>query len=204
MSNTSNPIEAFDGLVIDPSKLSRNSVNAVRTAFGILGLVGIALGVVLLVWPGATLMVVAGITAIFFVIAGLARTGFGIFGGDLSGSTRAVNLILGLLVLISGIVILKHLQSSTALLAIIIVIFIGIGWIIEGALTLATASRVESKGLAYFAGIIGIIAGIVVIAVPTWSALALVVFTGATFVLLGIISVIRAVTFGKDSTVIDV
>lgn len=41
------------------------------------------------------------------------------------------------------------------------------------------------------------------IAVPTWSALARVVFTGSTFIILGLVSVVRAFTFGKDSKVID-
>lgn len=204
MSNAQHPIESYDSIVIDATKLSRNSINAVRVTFGILGLVGIALGIVMFVWPGATVMVVAGLVAISFVISGIARTGFGIFSRDMSGGTRALNLILGLVVLTAGVVILKNLQTSTAIITTLIVIFIGIGWIIEGVLTLATASRVESKGLAWFGGIVGIIAGIILIAMPLPSAAVLVIFTGVVFLILGIVSVVRAFTFGKDDKVINV
>ncbi|WP_062209285.1 HdeD family acid-resistance protein [Demequina oxidasica] len=203
MSNTPTGNPMYDNLVIEAKDLTGAGVSAVRTTFGILGIIGVGLGIALLVWPGKSLMVVAAISAIFFVIGGIARTAFGIFGHGLSGGTRTLNLILGLLILVGGVVVLKNLESSTEVLTIIVVIFIGIGWIIEGALTLATASRTEAKGLAYFAGIVGIIAGVVVIAVPAWSALWLVVFTGAVFVILGIVSLVRAFSFGKDSKVID-
>ncbi|WP_430867632.1 HdeD family acid-resistance protein [Demequina aurantiaca] len=204
MSKATNPSEVYDGLIIDAEMLSSRGVGAIRTAFGIVGIFGVALGVILMVWPGATLMVLAGVTAIFFVIGGITRLAFGIFGRELSGSGRALNLILGLIVLIAGIVVIRNLQSSTEVLAVIVVIFIGIGWIIEGVLTLATASRAESKGFAYFGGIVGILAGIFVIAAPQLSVGFLVVFTGAMFVILGIVSLVRAFTFGKDSKVIDV
>lgn len=148
-------------------------------------------------------MVVAGLVAISFVISGIARTGFGIFSRDISGGTRALNLIFGLVVLTAGVAILKILQTSTQIITTLIVFFIGIGWIIEGALTLATTSRAESKGLAWFAGIVGILADIALIAMPLPPAAVLVIFTGVVFLILGIISVVRAFTFGKDSTVID-
>lgn len=49
MSNPQNLLSSYDALVLDPTKLSRNSVNAVRVTFGVLGLVGIALGIVMFV-----------------------------------------------------------------------------------------------------------------------------------------------------------
>ena len=43
----------------------------------------------------------------------------------------------------------------------------------------------------------GIVAGIVVIAVPGWSAVTLVIVTGVFFVLLGLLAVIQAFALGK-------
>lgn len=203
MSNQPHLNPFHDGLIIDARTLGARAVSAIRTTFGVLGILGIGLGVVLLVWPGATLMVIAAVSAIFFVISGISRTAFGIFGSGLAGGARALNLILGLFVVVGGIVVLKNLGTSTEVLTVIAIIFIGVGWIIEGVLTLATASRAESRGLAYVGGFLSIIAGTIVIAVPVWSALWLVVFTGATFVILGIVSLVRAFTFGKDSNVIS-
>lgn len=206
MSKDTNTNDVYDGLVLDADRLSTGGINAVRISFGLLGIIGIGLGIVLLVWPAATLVVVAGILAVLFLVSGIARVAFGIFGRDMAGSARTLNLILGLLLVVGSIVVLKNLEASTEVLFTIIIIFVGIGWIIEGVITLATAKRAESKGIAWVGGIIGILAGIVVIAAPQWSVLAFVIFTGIMILALGIVAVVRALTFGKNaktSKVID-
>ncbi|GMA35075.1 hypothetical protein GCM10025876_12790 [Demequina litorisediminis] len=52
--------------------------------------------------------------------------------------------------------------------------------------------------MAWARGAISLIAGLVVIIVPTWSALALVVMTGVTLVLIGIIGLVQAFSLGKN------
>jgi uncharacterized membrane protein HdeD (DUF308 family) len=48
-------------------------------------------------------------------------------------------------------------------------------------------------------GIISIIAGIVVLAIPTWSAIWLLLFSAILLIVLGIVALIRAFTFGREA-----
>jgi len=74
----------------------------------------------------------------------------------------------------------------------------GISWIIEGVLALTESGFARSQGWAIFLGIISVLAGISVLAVPAWSAALLIMFTGISLVITGVSSLARAFTFGKD------
>ncbi|WP_062077937.1 HdeD family acid-resistance protein [Demequina globuliformis] len=186
-----------DELGFDPAQMTRNAINVARVTMGVLGAVGIAIGIALLVWPGKSLEVVAVFAGIFFVISGAVRTAVGIFSRDVATGARILNMIVGLLLLLGGIVMLKNLTAAAGVLTVITVILIGLGWVIEGVATLAQAGRAKSSSMAYVRGVIGLVAGIVLIVVPTWSALALVLMTGITFLLIGIVGVVQAFALGR-------
>lgn len=198
MSQQPFPHSPFDGLEIDPEKMARSAINAARTMLGVLGVIGILIGVALLVWPGKSLVVAATFAGVFFVITGVVRISVGIFTREVSSGFRILNLILGLFLLFGGIVALKNLTAAAGVLTVITVVLIGMGWFIEGIATLAQAGRGKSSGMAWARGAISVIAGLVVIIVPTWSALALVVMTGVTLVLIGIIGLVQAFSLGKN------
>lgn len=188
----------FDGLEIDPEKMARSAVNAARTMLGVLGVIGVIIGVALLVWPGKSLVIAATFAGIFFVFTGVVRIAIGIFTRDVSSGFRLLNLILGLFLLFGGIVALKNLTAAAEVLTVITVVLIGMGWLIEGIATLAQAGRGKSSGMSWARGGIAVVAGLVVIIVPTWSALALVTMTGVTLILIGIIGLVQAFALGKN------
>ncbi|WP_084128913.1 HdeD family acid-resistance protein [Demequina sp. NBRC 110055] len=192
------PRSPFDGLEIDPEKMARSAVNAARTMLGVLGALGVIIGIAMLVWPGKSLVVAATFAGIFFVITGVVRTSIGIFTRDVSSGFRLLNIILGLFLLLGGIVALKNLTAAAEVLTVITVVLIGMGWLIEGVATLAQAGRGKTSGMGYVRGAISIIAGLVVIIVPAWSALALVVMMGVTLVLIGIVGLMQAFALGKN------
>ncbi|WP_084039296.1 HdeD family acid-resistance protein [Demequina sp. NBRC 110053] len=187
----------LDGIALDADQLGRKAVGMARVMIGVLGFLALAIGVALVVWPEATLVVLGALTGAFFAITGVVRIGVGIFMGDSSTGFRVLNIILGLFLLISGIVVLKNLAAATGVLTLIVVVLIGIGWIIEGIATLAQTGRGQGSAWGYLRGAIAIIAGIVVLVVPGWSALALVIVTGVSLVLLGVAGLIQAYMLGK-------
>ena len=184
---------------LDARDMTRTAINAVRTALGVSGGVSLILGIVLLFWPEKTLSVLAVFLGIYFLIAGVMRLGIGIFARGLRGGSRAINIILGVLLIFAGILALKNISAAAVTLVIFAVAFIGVAWIIEGVLALAEAGRAASSGWAIAFGILSIIAGIVVLVLPASSAVFLLWFAAFALIVLGVIGIVRAFTFGREA-----
>ncbi|MEO9096029.1 MAG: DUF308 domain-containing protein [Microbacteriaceae bacterium] len=183
---------------LDASTLARSAINGIRTAFGIGGAIALILGIVLLVWPEKTLGVVAIFLGIYFLASGVIRLALGIFSRAISGGMRTLDILLGVLLIVAGIIALKNVAATTAALLILMVAVIGVGWIIEGVLSIVESRGAPSAGWAITAGVISILAGIVVLAIPAWSALWLITVTGIVLIVLGIVGIVRAFTFGRE------
>ena len=193
---------SIDVFELDPSELGKNGINAVRAAFGLVGLLGLGLGVALLVWPGKTVAVFAGILAIYFIISGIARIALSIFSSGIGAGHRILGLVLGLIVFLAGIIVLRNLAASAGVLAIIAAIALGIAWIIDGIMALIESGKRDgSRGVGIAFGIFSILAGVVVLIWPGWTILAFSILIGISLVILGVMGVVRAFTFGKDAKV---
>jgi uncharacterized membrane protein HdeD (DUF308 family) len=204
MANSSSaPTVNLDIFEFDPTSLGKSGVNAVRAAFGLVGIIALGLGIALLVWPGVTLKVAAGIAGVYFVIAGIARLALAIFSRGMGAGHRVLGIVLGIIILLAGIVILRNLTTSTAVLLLIAVLAMGIGWIVDGIMAIVESGRNGKGGIGIAFGIFGIIAGIIVLVWPEWTALAIAVLIGITLSILGVVGIIRAFTFGKDAAIAD-
>lgn len=188
----------FDGLAIDVNHVTRGAVNVVRTMVGVLGAFALILGIALLVWPGKSLIVLGALTGTFFLLTGMVRVAVGTLSRQVPTGFRVLNIILGLVVLLGGIVTLKNLAAATGVLTLIVVIMIGVGWIMDGIATLAQTGRSSGSAWSYLRGALSVIAGIVVLVVPAWSAFALLILAGVTLVAIGLTSLIQAFALGKD------
>jgi uncharacterized membrane protein HdeD (DUF308 family) len=175
----------------------KSAVNGIRTALGIGGVLAVIVGILILAWPGKTAMVVAAIIAIYAIAAGLVYAGLGIFSKNKGGWARVGHIALGVLFVIAGVVALMNLGQTTAWLAVFIGILVGIMWIVEGIVALSTLGDAASKGWSIFFAIISIIAGVVLLFSPLWGAAVLWWLIGIALIVLGIINVVRAFTFGK-------
>ena len=198
MSST-DPIIVVDEFSLDAKQLSKSAINAVRVAFGVAGVVALILGIVLLVEPVKTFTVVAIILGINFLVVGIVRVALSIFSSGVSAPLRVLNILFGILLIIVGIVAIKNATVAAELLVIFVVVLIGIGWIIEGVLALVESGKSESRGWAITFGIISVLAGITVLLVPASSALVLIIVSGISLVVLGIVGIARAFTFGKSA-----
>ncbi|WP_296664585.1 HdeD family acid-resistance protein [Demequina sp.] len=185
------------GFDLDEREMTRSAISAIRIVFGVLGALALAIGIALLVWPGRTLVVGAALVGIYFAIAGVVRIAVGIFGSALSGGLRTLTIIFGLFMLLAGVVLLRNLEASTAILLVIMAIAIGIGWIIDGIMALVESGKAASRGWAITYGIIGIVAGVFVISAPGVSAAFFVLLNAIVFVILGVVGLVRAFTFGR-------
>ncbi|WP_396668362.1 DUF308 domain-containing protein [Microbacterium sp. R86528] len=177
----------------------KSAVNGIRTALGVGGLLAIIVGVLILAWPGATASVVTAIIAVYAIAAGLIYGGLGIFSKQKGGWARVGHIVLGLVFIAAGIIMFANLQVATGWFAVFFAILIGIMWIVEGIVSLSTLGDAASKGWTIFFAIVSIIAGLYLVFTPLWGAFALWWLLGILLIVLGIINVVRAFTFGKKA-----
>ncbi|MEW1951992.1 DUF308 domain-containing protein [Terrabacter sp. NPDC080008] len=156
-----------------------------------IGIVSVVLGVLVLVWPKATLLVVALIFGLQLIAAGAVRLSV---TGDLPhdpGWVRPVSVALGILSIIAGIICLFRPGTSLVVIAILI----AAGWIAEGVAALvhgfASGRSTGSRVFLFIFGAISIVAGIVV---AVWPGATLVVLTRLAGILLIVIGVAELVT----------
>lgn len=194
----STPHITIDSFALDPHKLTQQAVKGLRLAFAVSGIAALGLGVVLLLWPTKTLAVVAVFLGINFLITGAVKVAVGIFSHSLSTGMRILDVLLGLFILVAGIIALRNSAATGEALLIFTVIMIGIGWIIEGIVAMAEAGKGSTRLWAIVFGALSVVAGIVVLAVPGWTAAWLLLMTAIMLIVLGIVGLVRAFTFGKQ------
>jgi uncharacterized membrane protein HdeD (DUF308 family) len=180
------------------TSFEKSAVTGIRTALGIGGAIALIVGILILVWPGKTAVVVTAIVAVYAIVSGLVYAGLGIFSKTLGGWARVGHIVLGLVFIAAGIIAFANLGETTVFLAVFVGIFIGITWIVEGVVALTTLGGSGSKGWTIFFAIVSLIAGVMLLFSPLYVAI-LWIFVGASLIVLGIIQIIRAFTFGKGA-----
>jgi len=190
----------FAAFSLDSAELSKSAINTVRTALGVSGAVALIVGILITFWPKNSLLVITVILGIYFIIAGIAYAGLGIFSKGISGGARALDIILGVLFVIGGVIALANVQATAEVLAVFFGILIGILWIVEGIVTLVQSGDAPSRGWAIFFGILSVVAGIVLLFSPLWGAIVLFIIAGISLIVLGVVQIVRAFTFGRGVT----
>lgn len=194
--STSQP-SAFASFSLNGKDMTTSMINSVRVALGISGAVSLIIGIIITFWPKTAAVGLAVLIGIYLIVAGLAYLGIGIFAKGLSGGARALDIIFGVLMIIAAVLAFSNLAGTTAFLAVFFGILIGIAWIVEGAVTLAQLGDAPSRGWAIFFGALSLVAGIVLLFSPAWGFVVLFIIAGISLIVLGIIQIIRAITFGR-------
>ncbi|MEV6940841.1 HdeD family acid-resistance protein [Streptomyces sp. NPDC051172] len=140
-------------------------------------------GVLVLVWPDATLHVLAVLIGLHLLVTGAFRF-VACFGREERGE-RLRGLLPTVLYFLAGVLCLRNPLQTIAALSLIV----GAVWLVSGILTLHTAiadKDLPHRGVVLGVALLGIVAGIVVLALPTESARALTRLLGLWLVLLGL------------------
>jgi uncharacterized membrane protein HdeD (DUF308 family) len=152
----------------------------------IVGLITLAGGIVLVVYPGPTLTVIALLVGIELLIGGV----FLIVGalGQSAGS-RAWGVLGGSLAVIAGVIVLRHPSGSI----LVVALAVGIYLILSGVLRLvgATESR-EGRGWLLFAALIDLALGIVIVSWPSFGITTLAIVLGIVLIVRGLALVVIA------------
>jgi len=143
------------------------------------------LGLIVLTWPHATLHVVGVIFGLYLLISGIAQVAAS-FGTHAETSMRVLAFVSGALSILLGIFCLRGPLESILLLAL----WIGISWLFRGFSLLISSTSdpaMPASGWQIFAGLIIIIAGIVVLVSPLTSIWALALLVGIWLLFIGVV-----------------
>lgn len=172
------------------------TVNGIRTAVGVSGLVSAILGVLILVWPGRTAMVVTAIVAAYAIVAGLVHLGLGLFSGGKGGWARVGRILLGVVFIVAGVLAFLNLGQTTTFLALFLGILVGILWIVEGIVDLTSLRDAASKAISILFAILSIVAGVVLLLTPLWGVTVLWWLLGLSLIVLGLVNIVRGFRYG--------
>lgn len=189
---------------ISPFKLAeewlpKKAKNAIRGTYAILGIAAVILGLALLIWPGATLKVAAIALGAYFVVSGVVRIVTAIVELGLPGGWRVLDILIGLMLSVGGVVMLKNAALSGATLAVLITMVVGLGWMLEGVMALVESWRMPSSAWTVIYALLSIVAGFIVLFSPISSTTWLILFGGCALVAIGIVAIVRAFMFGKPN-----
>jgi uncharacterized membrane protein HdeD (DUF308 family) len=166
---------------------------ALAAAIGML-----AAGILLLVWPKATLNVVAILIGAALLVAGVFRLVDGVMARGQGGGMRAADVVIGLLAIVAGLYCIKH----HALTILVVALVVGAFWIIHGVgdlITAATQGKVPGRGTRIFTGVFSLAAGLVVLFWPGISLVLLLTVLGAWLLFYGVVLAFLALRLRSDS-----
>lgn len=175
-------------------QIPNDLVNAVRSGLAATAITGIVLGLIAIIWTGPTLLVVAILFGIALIVLGLFRIYDAFASNLLSTGWRFVLALTGVVILAAGIIALLNPEQSLNFLAI----FIGLGWIFQGVADLAHASSGSlhtPRWLLMVSGLIGIVAGIIMIALP--GDITMSTFVWVSGIALIVVSIVTLLTLPK-------
>ncbi len=151
----------------------------------LLGVLSVILGLLAIAYPGATIVTVSiffaawlFVSGIFYLISSFTRDG--------DTGSRVLSAILGVLSIIVGWALLRTPFQSVE----VFIFVIGIFFLIQGVMTFIGAfARKAGRNWGIASGILGIIAGLIVLTYPISSAVTLALIAGIWLIILGVMQI---------------
>lgn len=171
----------------EDSPLHRLATHTWKTIVG-LGVLGLVVGVVGLVWPLQTTVVLGVLFGIYLVLRGLFGLAVGVIA-PMFGWARAALIISSVLSFVLGLLCFRSEFQSVLLLGI----WIGVSFLMNSfsALISGSAGIGPARGWAILSAVLGIIAGMILLASPIESVTTLVWVAGAFLVVIGLVEIVR-------------
>ncbi|MFF5504984.1 HdeD family acid-resistance protein [Streptomyces roseolus] len=154
------------------------------------GVVALVLGVLVLVWPGASLVAAGVLFGLYLLFSGVTQL-IAAFGTHATTSLRVLAFVSGALSILLGLFCFRGATQSILLLAL----WIGIGWLFRGIThTVAAASdpAMPARGWQVFLGIVSAVAGVVLIVSPLESVTVLTLLGGIWLIAVGAAEIVTA------------
>ena len=162
------------------------------------GVLIIALGAMVLAWPGPTILIASTMFGIYLLISGFAELLLA-FTLPRSAATRVMVFLTGALSLVLAILSFRHFGDNYAVL--LLSVWLGTGFILLGVSESAVAlGERDLPGRGWYAvlGIVSMIVGGMVLAWPFDSIVMFTLASGASMMILGLVQVVQAFQIRSD------
>jgi uncharacterized membrane protein HdeD (DUF308 family) len=155
-------------------------------AVALRGAAAVIFGLVALIWPGITLLVLVLLFGAYAIVDGLFALGTAVFGGSSAAGRRVWLVVEGVVGILAGIVTFLWPDITT-----LVLLFMIAAWaILTGVLEIVAAIRLrrEMKGewLLALGGVLSVVFGILLVAWPATGALAVVFLIGIYAIVFGV------------------
>lgn len=146
----------------------------------LVGLLSIAVGITILFKPGDSLATLAVIIGIFVLLDGILELAASLMHGT---QNRGMVALLGALTAIVGVLLIRHPVQGIVFVALLI----GIWLIVVGVIRFVAAFEMaEHRGWNMIAGLVELVAGIVIVSNPNIGYATLAVLVGIAFIVNGV------------------
>lgn len=169
------------------------------------GLLTLLLGVVVLAWPGKTLLVAAILFGAYLLVTGIAQVIFA-FGLHITAGGRVLSFISGAASLILAVMAFRHFGEDPLVAIWLLAIWIGIGFIFRGTALTVTAfsdAALPGRGWQIFVGVMSLLAGVVMLAAPFDSITILTLVAGSWLVVIGVFEILSSFSIRSASNQVD-
>jgi uncharacterized membrane protein HdeD (DUF308 family) len=174
-----------------PMQIAETQYTKMRWALGINGLLAVVLGVMLLAWPGISVLALTIVFGVYALATGLVAFGSA-FRSELK-EERGSLILSGLLGIVVGIVVLAWPNIS----ALALLYVIGVYAVLLGLTVIVASFQLPVDGrdtaLMILSGIVFIAFGIVIFAKPGAGALAVLALIAAFFLITGLSQLVLAI-----------
>jgi uncharacterized membrane protein HdeD (DUF308 family) len=155
------------------------------------GIISVLAGILVTARPGNSLVALSIFLGAWLFVGGIFRIVEAIADRDDSGGFRIAIALWGVLSILIGLFMMRNIGDSLAAIAFLI----GIFWVVGGLIEFITAIArpgMPGRGWRTFMGILGFIAGIIVLEEPTISLVTLAWVMGIWFIVYGVMQIFVA------------
>jgi uncharacterized membrane protein HdeD (DUF308 family) len=165
------------------------------------GILGAAFGAAVLIWPDVSLRIMAALSGVWLLMAGIARIIGAFLPGSGSIARHLLSGIVGVVVLIAGLVCLRDLVSRLAVLALLF----AVTWILSGlaAIVFGFQRTGPARIGLVCVGLLSFAAGVVFLLLPDVSLATLVILTGVSSLVVGLAEVVLALVLRRTAAAGD-
>ncbi|MFZ0903380.1 MAG: HdeD family acid-resistance protein [Mycobacterium sp.] len=167
------------------------------------GILALALGILVQLLPGDSIVIAAILFGIYLLITGIAQVVFA-FSLHVSAGGRVLLFISGAASLVLAMLCFRHFGQGSAIL--LLAIWIGVGFIFRGVATSISAisdPTLPGRGWQIFLGLISLLAGIVMIGSPFESLAILTLIVGIWLVVIGVFEIVSSFGIRSASKSVD-
>jgi uncharacterized membrane protein HdeD (DUF308 family) len=144
-------------------------------------------GLLALLWPGVTVVVLALLVGAYIVVEGVATIITG-FRRARDAAQRTAYLLAGLIGVVAGVVALVW----PGITALVLALLFGAWAVITGMMDIWAATRIRGQWLMVAVGVLSVVAGVFVMARPMLGVLAVAVVVGAFALVTGVLMLVEA------------